>query len=402
MSRLAFTNWVGNQSCAPGRIAAPVSEAEVQALVRTARQVRCVATGHSFTPVHLTDGTLITMDGLHGVLAVDAARGRITALPGTSVGEMGEPLWAAGLSLANQGDIDTQGIAGAISTATHGSGLALQSFSAALRRVRLVTASGDVLELDEGDPRLAAAQTCVGMLGVMTEVEVQAVPAHRLVERIEHWPYEEAFGRLDELARAHRHYSFFYLPTEASAELYSLDVPPGTRTAETCYVKIYDLADDDVPDSSAPGRRVDRSYRIYPDVFEPNFHELEYFVPFARAGEALLAMRELMLASLPLSVFPMEVRTVAREDAWLSHSYGRESLVISVSGKPGTAYEPYLRDVHRVLGAFDARVHWGKLHFLTRDELLARYPKAEEFIALRRQLDPDGVFLNDHLRPLFA
>jgi FAD/FMN-containing dehydrogenase len=397
-----FTNWVGNQACTPARILAPASEAEVQEAVRTAREVRCVATAHSFTPVHLTTGTLLTMDGLHAVLRVDPVTGTITALPGTSVGELGEPLWDAGFALANQGDIDTQGIAGAISTATHGSGLALRSFSAALRRARLVVASGEVLEIGPDDPRLPAVQTSIGMLGVLTEVEVQAVPAHRLVERVEQWPYAEAFGRLDELARAHRHYSFFYLPTEASAALYDLDVPPGMPVAETCYVKIYDVAPDDLPDSTEPGRRVLPAFRIYPDVFPANFHELEYFVPYGRAQEALAAMRELMLASLPLSVFPMEVRTVAAEDAWLSHSYGGASLVISVSGQPGTPYEPYLRDVHAVLGQFDARVHWGKLHHLTREELLERYPRAGDFIALRRELDPEGVFLNDHLRPLFA
>lgn len=397
-----FTNWVGNQSCTPAEILAPASEAEVQAAVRASRHVRCVATGHSFTPIHLTDGTLLTMDGLQGVLGVDAATGRATALPGTSVGALGLPLWEAGYALANQGDIDTQGIAGAIGTCTHGSGLGLQSFSAALRRVRLVVASGDVIEIGEDDPRLPAVQASVGMLGVMTEVEIQAVPAHRLVERIEHWPFAEAFGRLDELARAHRHYSFFYIPTETSAELYDLATPLGASVADTCYVKIYDVATDDVPDSAVPGRRVARSYEIYPGIFEPNFHELEYFVPYARAAEALGAMRELMLSRLPLSIFPMEVRTVAGEDAWLSHSYGRESLVISISGQPGTDYEPYLREVHALLGQFDARVHWGKIHFLTADELHARYSRAADFIALRRELDPDGVFLNDHLRPLFA
>jgi FAD/FMN-containing dehydrogenase len=137
-------------------------------------------------------------------------------------------------------------------------------------------------------------------------------------------------------------------------------------------------------------------------VYEPNFHELEYFVPFERGREALAAMRELMLASLPASVFPMEVRTVGAEEAWLSHSYERETVVISVSGTPGTDYWPYLRDVDRLLGEFDARVHWGKLHFLTREQLLERYPRAADFLALRASLDPDGVFLNAHLQPLFG
>jgi FAD/FMN-containing dehydrogenase len=100
-------------------------------------------------------------------------------------------------------------------------------------------------------------------------------------------------------------------------------------------------------------------------------------------------------------VFPLEVRTVGAEEAFLSHSYRRDTVVISVSGTPGTNYWPYLRDVDRLLGEFDARVHWGKLHFLTREQLRARYPRADAFVETRRALDPDGVFLNDHLRPLF-
>ena len=90
---------------------------------------------------------------------------------------------------------------------------------------------------------------------------------------------------------------------------------------DTCYVKVYDEAGDDVADDATPGRRVDRSYRIYPAEFEPNFHELEYFVPLERGREAVEAMRELMLASQPDAVFPLEVRTTAADDAYLSSNY---------------------------------------------------------------------------------
>jgi FAD/FMN-containing dehydrogenase len=397
-----FANWAGNQTCAPSAVEVPASEDEIRALVRGAEQVRCVAAGHSFTPVCMTDGTLLRMDRMAGVTGIDPASGRVTALPGTSFGAFGPPLWDAGLALANQGDIDTQGIAGAVATATHGSGNDLPIFSATVRRMRLVTASGDVLELAEDDARLPAAQVAIGMLGVITEVEIQAVPAYRLAERVERWTWDEAWGRLDEMARAHRHYSFFWIPAESSAALYGLAPPEGGSLADTCYVKIYDEAGDSVPDSAEPDRRVDRSYRIYPMSFEPNFHELEYFVPYDRGAEATAAMRELMLARLPDSIFPMEVRTVAADESWLSHSHQRPTVVISVSGVPGTDHEPYLRDVDRLLGEYDARVHWGKLHFLTPEQLHARYPRAADFIALRRELDPRGIFLNDHLRELFA
>jgi len=401
-----WTNWVGNQSCRPAELAAPSNEQQVASLVaRAAEQglhVRAAGAGHSFTPVVTTDGLLLDLRGLGGIRAIDAGRRRVVVGPAATIGDFGAPLWRAGLSLANQGDIVAQQIAGAISTATHGSGLRLGSFSSSVRRVRLVTGGGEIVEIGEDDPdRLHAAQTAVGLLGVITEVELEVAPAYRLRERVEQWSWDEAWGRFEELAETHRHYSFFWMPSDDSAALYGLG-SAGESLADRCHVKIYDEVDESTPDSDEPRRRVGPAHIIYPMVYEPNFHELEYFVPYERGRDALGAMRELMLASLPDSVFPMEVRTVGRDNAFLSHSYERETVVISVSGTPGTDYGPYLRAVDALLGAFDARVHWGKLHFLAREQLLARYPRAEDFIAIRRELDPAGTFLNAHLEPLFA
>jgi FAD/FMN-containing dehydrogenase len=401
-----WTNWVGNQSFVPERIAAPTSEDEVAELVAAAAGrgllVRVAGAGHSFTPVVETSGLLLDLRGLPRIRSVDPERRRVVVGPATTIGDFGEPLWAQGLALANQGDIVAQQIAGAVSTATHGSGLGTGSFSGAVRRVRLVTATGDVVEVTESTPDLLhAAQVAVGALGVITELELEVAAAYRLQAEIDHWSWADAWEPFEELSRAHRHYSFFWMPSDESAALYGVTVP-GVSLADRCFVRIYDEADDAAPDSDDPQRPLGPAYRIYPMEYEPNFHELEYFVPFERGREALAAMRELMLASLPASVFPMEVRTVGREDAFLSPSYDRDTVVISVSGTPGTDYWPYLREVDRLLGEFDARVHWGKLHFLTGEQLIERYPRAGDFLAVRHSLDPDGVFLNDHLRPLFS
>ena len=402
-----WTNWAASQACRPARIATPADEAEVAALVsaaaREGMKVRAVAAAHSFSPIVSTDGLLLDMSGLRGIRAIDRERRRVVVGAGTPISDFGDPLWAQGLALANQGDIDTQQIGGAVATATHGSGLRFGSFSATVRRMRLVTAAGDVLEVgDERPDLLHAAQVSIGMLGLVTELELEAEPAYRIGERIERWSWDDAWDRFDEMTRAHRHYSFFWIPTEESAALYGLVDPGGPSLADSCYVKIYDEADASIADSDTPGRRIDRAYRIYPMQFEPNFHELEYFVPYERGREAAQAMRELMLASLPDSIFPLEIRTVGRDEAYLSHSFERDTMVLSVSGMPGTEYEPYLRTVDGLLGEFDARVHWGKLHYLTRPQLYARYPRAEAFIDIRRRLDPSGVFLNTHLAGLFA
>ena len=395
-----FTNWVGNQTCTPARRVSPASEHEVQAAVREAiaagRGVRVVATAHSFSPVHLTDGTMLDLANLAGITQIDVVQRRVKALPGTAIGAFGEPLWDAGLALANQGDIDTQGISGAIGTATHGSGVHLQSFSASMCSCRIVDGTGEVVVIDQSTPDLlAAAQVAIGMLGVMTEVEIEVVPSYRLAQTIEWWSFERLMDGWEERVARHHRFSCFWCPTTESAAMYGLESPTGVNTADMAWVKTLD--------EGATGDVVDRGYRLYPiESLEPNFHELEYFVHLDRAREAVLAMRELMLASQPTAVFPLELRTVAADSAYLSPQYEQPTLVLSVSGKPGTDYWPYLRDVDRLLGEFGARVHWGKLHFLTAEQLHERYPRAQAFIDVRRRLDPDGIYLNDHLRELFA
>ena len=208
---------------------------------------------------------------------------------------------------------------------------------------------------------------------------------------------DELTERWDELLNTYRHFSFFWMPTDRSSVLYGF---PEAK-ADMCMVKLYQETEAPSEDALPAGERIDRSYRIYPHVFEPNFHELEYFVAADEALEVFLEHRRLMLDSLPDSVFPMEVRFVARDDAWLSPNYGRDSLVISVSGQPGTDYWPYLEKCDDYLFSRGGRPHWGKLHFSTEARLADSFPRYEEFKRVRRTFDPDGIFLNDHLRALF-
>ncbi len=402
-----WTNWVGNQSFTAQELVKPVDEQGVIDAVKRAasadQHVRVLATGHSFTPIVQTDGMLLDLAAINGVYSVDTATKRAVVGSGTQIKQMGDPLWELGLGLRNQGDIDDQRIAGAISTGTHGSGTRFGSFSSTLKRARIVTATGDVLEVNESTPDLLyAAQVSVGMLGVMTEMELQVTDRYRLGEAITHESFEDVMSTFYERVEQNRNFGFFWFPSEASAELYNIEIPAGQQATDTCHVKTFNEVADDVPDSAIEHHRVDRSYKIYVMEYSPNFHELEYFVPLEKGADAIRALREFMFTQLPISIFPMEVRTVGKEEGWLSSQYGRDTVVISVSGQPGTEYWDYLRSVDKLLGEFDARVHWGKLHFLTRDQLFDRYPKAQEFIDIRRQYDPKGMFLNDHLRPLFS
>ncbi|MEM7123231.1 MAG: D-arabinono-1,4-lactone oxidase [Pseudomonadota bacterium] len=400
----SWTNWVGNQRCEPAKIVEAGDEDAIVAAVRQAADhslaVRTPGTGHSFTPNALSDGILLNTRGHNGIVAIEPEAKRVIAKSHTTIGQFGEPLWASGLSLKNQGDIDTQAIAGAIATSTHGSGKDFQSFSGALRACRLVDGRGEVRTLSvESNPELfGAVQTSLGMLGIMTEVTVEVMDAYHLHEQIVFMPAGEVIERWDDLIQTYRHFSFFWMPTDGSSVLYGFP----EAEADMCMVKLYQETDEEPGANELPdGERTDRAYRIYPHVFEPNFHELEYFMPAEESLDVFLAHRRLMLDSLPDSVFPMEVRFVARDDAWISPNYQRDSLVISVSGKPGTDYWPYLRTCDQHLLERGGRPHWGKLHFSTAERLSESFPRYEDFKRVRREFDPKGIFLNDHLRPLF-
>ncbi len=210
-----WSNWGGNQVCTPALTVRPRSEQEIVDAVRYAigegLTVRVAGTGHSFTPVVQTGGMLLDLSQLQQVTGIDTDRQRVRALGGTAISEFGEPLWKAGLSLSNQGDIDVQAIAGAISTGTHGSGIQLGSFSSSVRWIKLLTGLGEVIEIGESDlRRLRAAQVAVGTLGVILEVELQATTAYYLREQISYETTDELLDNWDKNPAEARHFSFLW------------------------------------------------------------------------------------------------------------------------------------------------------------------------------------------------
>jgi len=171
--------------------------------------------------------------------------------------------------------------------------------------------------------------------------------------------------------------------------------PPEARDAQTAR-DLFSVALD------TPFEKIAYSSEIYPSEYVPNFHELEYAVPLQHGKDAVRAVRELMLAKHTNCIFPIEYRFTAGDPAWINPFYQQDSITLSVSGQPGVNYWDYLRDVDAILRRYDSRPHCGKMHFLDTDDVTALYPRAADFRALRRKLDPRGRFLNDHVRALFG
>ena len=407
-----WRNWVGNQSFVARHKGEPGSEDELAALVHEATRrnlgVRVAGSGHSFTPIVATSGLLLSLANMQGVIGADRERKRVTVRAGTKIGDVGRALKTMNLSLRNQGDIDSQAIAGAFSTGTHGTGITLGNMSSQASGMRLVQADGAVLEVDgDSDPEMiAAAQVSVGMLGVISAITLQVVDAYNLKEKLWRDDFEACMERHDELAANNRHFSFFWCPVPESRPLYCLPdvsaVSPTRREYDVCEMKVMNITDEPPYSNEETFERVAYSSEIYPIEYVPNFHELEYAIPVENGKDALRRVRELMLTKHTNCIYPVEYRFTAGDPAMLSPFYRRDSVTVSVSGGPGVDYWNYLRDVDAILRQYGARPHWGKLHFNNAEDMPALYPRFEDFRAIRRRLDPEGRFLNDHLRNLFA
>lgn len=396
-----WRNWAGNVVATPALIERPDSIEAVQSLVaeaaRKGQTVRVAGAGHSFSPICATDGLLLDLVDLSGVTGIDPERQTATILGGTRICDIGAPLFGAGLAVANQGDIDVQAIAGAIGTGTHGTGRAFGSFSSILVRCQIVTATGDLLNLDESDlETLRAARVALGTLGVMVSVTLDLVPAYKLARRSFPVAWSDALAQWPEIEATSRNPEFWWIPP-----------------LDNCVFKVFDASDEEPtgtpPAPSYPPGTIERylppdgidwSWRVYPAIREHRFVEMEYAFTIDRGLEAFSAVRELMLARHRDVTWAVEFRTHAAEDGFLSVTQGEDSVTISIHDAAENPHWSFFRDVERLIREFDGRPHWGKLNFLGPDELKSIFPLLDKFTAVRRHLDSNGVFLNDYLRSL--
>jgi len=401
----AWVNWSRQAAAVPAVTVRPRSEREVADCVRYAiangLSIRPVGASHSWSNLCSTDAMLIDMTDLAGVEAVDTDRKRATIRAGTRISAVGPALWDRGLSLINQGDIDAQTIVGAVSTGTHGSGVTMGNLSSTVRRVRLVDGRGDIVEITEDQPNLLrAAQLSLGLLGVITSIEIDVTDAYYLEEELTFPTWDELVADMPADLTDNHHYSLWWLPAEGSAALYNLTVPDDLDLADrSCRRRVNKCSG---PTRQTPLGQVDRNYVIYPGPFEGNYFEAEIFVDADRALSAMTRIRDICRHHRQEEIFPVQPRWVRGDDAYLSPAYGADSVGISIAGSPRTDFDGYLRDVTAALDDMKPRMHWGKLHHLDAEQIRERYPELPAFTDVRQQLDPNDLFLNDYTRLLFT
>ena len=426
-----WRNWAGNQKASPVSIDAPRSVGELAALVASAsgqgQKVKAVGSGHSFTSAAATNGRMVRLENLSGILHIDHASSQVTVGAGTRLSDLNMLLHAEGLALANLGDIAYQTVAGAISTSTHGTGKALTGLAGQVVAMKLINGQGEIIECSKSlNPHIFdVARVSVGALGIITEYTLQAVPSFRLRALEQPMRLDDVLENAHDLASAHDHFEFFWIPhtkwaltkrnNRTEDELQPL--PRVKGWIEKTFMENYAFGalcrvgrarPSLIPrlatalPSSGSREYVDQSFKIFASPRIVRFYEMEHALPVEGLVPALREIRAMVDRKGYLLNFPVEVRFTKGDDVPLSTAFGRDSAYIAVHVYKGMECEPFFRDVEDILRAYDARPHWGKMHYRDAEELSKLYPRWDEFIALRNQLDPQRTFSNVYSDTVFG
>jgi FAD-linked oxidoreductase len=380
--------------------------------------------------LNATDGTLIDLSAFSGLKSFDPEKSIATFGAATRLWEVGPLLHPLGRALINMGDIDRQTLGGVVGTGTHGTGVTLGSFSSQVTSFRLLLASGEILHCSatENESIFAAGRTSFGSLGVMIDISIQVRPAYKLIEKNFLLPIAELWDKLDGFVQDNRHFEFFWFPYSDVAICKVLnessESAPDPRAAQALYDRgerggfethIFTAINELLPfapfalrsahrvfsgSMSSPGK-VRWSHEIFPSPRTVRFNEMEYAVPFERGPDTIRKIAGEIRKRRINTGFPIEYRSVAPDDVWLSPFYQRKSATIAVHQYFRVNTSRLFDMCESIFRSVGGRPHWGKRHTRTKEEFESLYPKFNAFCAVRRQLDPEGKFLNAHLRTIF-
>jgi FAD-linked oxidoreductase len=420
----AWSNWSGFVTASPKLIATPADAAELAELVRSAPgPLRVAGAGHSFTQLVQSAGTIVSLEKIEGLVSHDAANNRARVGAGTRLGALMHILRDIGQGLPNMGDIDRQAIGGALGTATHGSGPTLGAYHTQLEAVQLVDGQGRLREFSRASDldMIHATGVALGSFGVLTEVTMNNVATYRLRRRKWVLPIGDMLRDFEKMMAAHRSAEFYYIPFADHAQFIASDLSDAAPTARPT---------EDDEEGLATLRKLRTALRWLPSVRRAlikgavrkvpsedyvqewlnvyvsdrrtRFNEMEYHLPFDEGPKALAEIVALTEKHFPEVYFPMEVRSVAPDEFWLSPFYKRLTCSIAIHHDAANDPLPFMRAAEPIFRKYGGRPHWGKMHSLKAADFRKLYPRWDDAMAVRRDIDPDNRFVSRYMAGLFG
>jgi xylitol oxidase len=406
-----LANWAGNHVYRAAELHRPATPAQLREIVARAPRLRALGSRHSFSDVG-DSAELVAMDGLPARVDVDRPAQTVTCSAWLKYGELAEALAAQGVALHNLASLPHISIAGAIATATHGSGDANGNLATAVCAVELVTSDGEVRTVTRGEPDFDGLVVGLGALGVVTRVSLDVEPAYQVRQRVfEGLSWDALHEHFDEITASGYSVSVFTRWGETVDQVWIksrvTDAPEQEREelfgAVAATVDRHPILGLDAvnctPQLGVPGPWSDRLPHFRMGFTPSSGEEIqsEFHVPRDDAEGAIRAVHALGETLRPV-LLVSEIRTIAADELWMSPQYRQPSVALHFTWtrEPETVAR-VLVALEAALAPFGARPHWGKAFGATATHIAPLYERLPDFARLARRLDPRGAFRNEWL-----
>ena len=408
-------NWAGNIEYSTDKLYSATSLEQVREYVKKESRLKVLGTRHCFNNIADSKDEFLSVKPMDQVISIDAAKSTVTMGAGITYGQLGPYLDSKGFALHNLASLPHISVAGACSTATHGSGEKNGNLSSACSGLEIVTASGDVVNLsrERDGEKFRGAVVGLGALGVITKVTLDIQPTYKMRQYVyEDLPFSSLKDHFDAIEGSAYSVSLFtdwrrnvnevWLKSRVEEGKESRPAPDfyGAKLATRNLHPIKELSAENCTEQmGVPGPWYDRLPHFKMGFTPSAGKELqtEYFVPRPHAVEAILTVQRLHEQVSP-NLLITEIRAIAADDLWMSPCHGQSCITIHFTWKPDwAAVRPLLPVIERELAPFQARPHWAKLFTTSPEVLRSIYTKMPDFIALSKEFDPHGKFRNDYL-----
>lgn len=423
-----FVNWARNQQCTPQNYYQPENEEDLIAVVTSSAHIRLTGTGHSWSPVCITNHTLVNLDRYSKVLHTDRENMQVKVQAGIKLKALIEHLDRHGLAMKNLGSINYQSLAGAVSTGTHGSGIAYKILGSQIEEFTMIKATGEKLTVHSTRDKelFNLCLVNLGCLGVISEITLNVVPAFNLHDYTVAIDYNEAIDRLDDYINNTNHFKMWWFPHTDKMVMYrynrTLEKTNDTRLRQWFMDEFISVAGYRlllmvgnihrplrkginkllVQNFSKPLDRIAKSFEVF-IVPEPPLHrEVEWAFDRKHAKELLRDYKQLIESSGHLINFIQEIRFTRADEYALSGCYGRDTIWLGAYNADNHGWRELMHDFEKLAIKYNGRPHWGKEFTVDKQYLQSVYPQWQAFNTLRRQLDPRGKFENEMIKQLFG
>ncbi len=427
-----FSNWAGNETCLAQKLFQPETEDEIQAVLTQCnnehKRLRIIGSGHSWSPVSLSRDFLMSLDRYQQILNLNREKHQVTVRAGIKLWQLNEYLYKQGYSLKNLGSVSAQSVAGAINTATHGSGIQFQILASQVASFKIILPNGNVLQLSkETDSDLFhLILVGLGSVGIISEVTLDIVPRYHLHEISEMISFDEASASVLHWIHECDHLKLWWFPHIDRIMVYRYyrtqehindskfrQVFFDEVLAKTGFKTLLWLGNKKPLRRPAINRfictkllnsinRVEKSWKIFNVPMPPVHRETEWAFDIQKTPLLLNSYRDLINQGKHLVNFVQEIRFVKGDSFALSPCHKRDSIYIGAYHASNKDWLPLFHDFELFAKQHEGRPHWGKEFTVDTNYLKKQFSCFNDFCSKRNYMDPKGILLNDMTEQLFS